>query len=362
MRIASLATLRFMLAFAALASVAAFASADGGAPIVDATVVPSVATVGDRLTLRLRVERQSGTDVEYPDVPAAVAPLAVLSSATTEEREEQGRLVQEYYYIVAAFETGALGVPQLPFQYSTASGESGIVWSDSLTITIESVMPDTLSEGPADPRDIKPPVDLPRRVWPFVVAAAVAAAAFAGLYYLRRWWLSRKRGPKEEPPAEPVVPKRAAHLVALERLAALQADDPAGRGDVIGFYVRVTEIVRFYVRDRFAVDAIDMTTAELAPAMDLARIGREEIEWTVNFLSRADLAKFARHAPGVDEAASDLMGAREFVERTRFMGDEEDETGEGEPGTDDGAGDGESSRGDANGPLRDDADGKGDEL
>ncbi len=305
----------FVLAMLVAAPTAIFAQG----PSVRASIEPATATVGDRLTLRIQVETPEGTDVEFPDVPAEVAPLVVLSSVVAAPRDENGMTVEDRYYIVAAFETGALGIPQLPFAYGTASGDSGVVWTDSLPIVIASVIPDTLAEEDSGPRDIKPPVALPRRVWPFIVAALAVGAALVGLHYLRKWWFGRKRKPREEKPIVPVVPKRAAHLVALKRLAALGDDDPAGRGDIVGFYVRVTEIVRFYIRDRFAVDAIDMTTAELAPSMERARIDADETIWAVRFLSHADLAKFAKHTPTVERAGDDLRDAREFVERTRFL-------------------------------------------
>lgn len=298
------------------------AAACGQGPSVEASLAPLTATVGGRLTLRLRLEHAEGTSVVFPDVPSAVAPLVVLSSATAGPFEEDGRVVEERYYVMAAFETGALGIPQLPFEYGAASGDSGVAWTDSLSFTIESVIPDTLPEEERGPRDIKPPVELPRRVWPFILTAALVAAAALAAWYFRKWWLSRTRPVTDETPVEPVVPRRAAHLVALQRLDALAADDPAGRGDVTRFYVRVTEIVRLYLRDRFAVDAIDMTTTELAPAMDGARIERAEIEWAVRFLSHADLAKFAKHTPTAERAHEDLREARDFVERTRFLGED----------------------------------------
>lgn len=316
-----------LLAATALLTVLATAAVAQG-PVVDVSVDPPVATVGDRMTLTVRVEVPDGTSVEYPDVASEVAPLAVLSSVTTGQHEEGEGVVEELYYVLAAFETGALGIPQLPFAYKSDSGDSGIVWTDSLTVEIESVIPDTLKEQDKAPRDIKPPVDLPVHVWPYILAAALVCSALAGLYYLRKWWLSRKRKPALEKPMEPVVPRRAAHLVALERLVALEVDDPAGRGDIVGFYVRATEIVRLYIRDRFAVDAIDMTTSELARAMERARMDREETDWAVRFLSRADLAKFAKHTPGVEKTVEDLHEAREFVERTRFMGEDSGESAE----------------------------------
>ena len=299
------------------------ASATGAAPVtVTVAVEPAVATVGDRLHYSLVLDSAEGVEVGMPDVVADLAPFEVLDVMLSEAELVDGRLVERRDYMVAAFETGELYVPSLEFAYVTADGDSGIATSDSLAVTIESVLPEVREDQQVGPKDIKPPLDIPRRIWPYIVVVLAAAAIVTGLYFLRRWLRGRKAGPVEEKVEEPPVPRIAAHIVALERLETLGRDDPIGRGDVPGFYVRVTEIVRLYLRDRFGVDAIDMTTSELPAAMREARIEEGEIEWSGTYLVHADLAKFAKHVPSEERARSDFGEAREFVERTRLRGNE----------------------------------------
>lgn len=309
----------------------AAAGSDGPPVRVFATVEPDTATIGDRLRLRVRVEHHQGVEVAAPDIGAAIAPLEILEGASLPPVERDGLVIEERVLVVAAFETGIHAVPSLTFRYVGAAGDTGSVRTDSTFVTVVSVLP--MDEEELAPRDIKPPVELPRRIWPFVLAAAVAAALLLGHRYLRAWWRGRRR-PAEKEVEEPAVPPRAAHLVALERLEALRRDDPIGRGEIEGFYVRVTDIVRRYIRDRFAVDAIDMTTAELRPAMLSARIEPGEVDRTVEYLAHADLAKFAKLHPDAARAEVDLGEALDFVERTRFRGGEEP-GGPGEAAADD---------------------------
>jgi len=284
-----------------------------GAPLGDAqaqpvriemSVEPAVATVGDRLHLRIDVDRANGVAVAFPDVVADVTPFDVLDAVIAEPVPGSDRMIERRDYIIAAFETGDLHVPALAFEYVTADGDTGVAFGESLSVRIESVLPEVREDEEVGPKDIKPPVELPRRVRPFIIAALVAAAAAAAFYFARRWLLRLPSEPVPEVMEEPAVPRIAAHVVAIERLDAL-----------------ATEIIRLYLRDRFGVDAIDMTTSEMPPAMRKARIDESEIGWSEGFLIHADLAKFARHVPSEARARSDFMEAREFVERTRLRGE-----------------------------------------
>jgi len=288
---------------------------------ITASVEPSVATVGDRLHLRIDVDRANGVTVVLPDVVTGVAPFEVMDALIAEPVSGAGRTVERRDYILVAFETGELYVPALAFEYVTADGDTGVALGESLAVTIESVLPEVHEDEEVGPRDIKPPIELPRRVWPVIVAVLAVAVAAAAFYLVRKWLQGRTSEPAEETVEEPPVPRIAAHVVAIERLDALERDDPIGRGEIQRFYVRATEIVRLYLRDRFGVDAIDMTTHELPPAMSAARIDKDEIGWSEGFLLHADLAKFARHVPSEERARIDFGEAREFIERTRLRGE-----------------------------------------
>ncbi|MBM3307364.1 MAG: hypothetical protein FJY74_03475 [Candidatus Eisenbacteria bacterium] len=296
------------------------ASASAAPPVVRASVAPDAATVGDRLTLTLSVARDADAVAVFPNVGESIGPFDVLSSVVAPVAPEGERATERRDYVIAAFRTGSLAVPPLPFLVISASGETLSVLTDSVVVAVASVLPDTAGAAGIEPRDIRPPVSLPREIWPFVVAAAAAVGAYVAYRYLRRRRLRRKAGPAR-PGREPAVAPEAAHVAAFERLAALERAGLPARGEFARFYDGLSDILRLYLGDRFGVRAIDMTTDEVAPAMERAGIADEDVAWTVRFLSHADLAKFAKLAPTVERANDDFAAAREFVERTRFRGE-----------------------------------------
>ena len=71
------------------------------------SVEPAVATIGDRLHLRIDVDRANGVAVAFPDVVTGVAPFEVLDAVIAESAPGSERTVERRDYIIAAFETVA---------------------------------------------------------------------------------------------------------------------------------------------------------------------------------------------------------------------------------------------------------------
>jgi len=287
-------------------------------PEVLGSIAPSKATVGDRVRATLSVARDSTVSVEFPGVARSVGPFEVVDVVAYPEEPLAGRILERRDYVLVPFETGELRLPGLPFAWTDQSGEAGTVVSDTLYVFVESVLVDTAAAGSLELRDIKPPFELPRRVWPYIVGAAILAATAVGGRLLRRWLRARSQAPDVSTEEVARARRAAAHRVAFERLRALEEEDLPGRGEIERFYVELTDVLRRYLGDRFGVDAIDHTTAELPPLLFEAGVRADELDWTLALLSLADLSKFAREHPDAERARGDLGDVREFVDKTRF--------------------------------------------
>ncbi len=161
-------------------------------------------------------------------------------------------------------------------------------------------------------RSLAPQVPLVVRSWRLLwwISGALAAAglALAGWIAWKRW-----RG---RPVAFVGAPPLPPHVRFERRLGELAAERLPQRGRKRDYFFRLSEIVREYLGAVFAVNALDLTTSELAEALShrSAAIDRAAL---LRWCERADVVKFARHEPSEEECDEALRYARELAEATR---------------------------------------------
>ena len=207
---------------------------------------------------------------------------------------------------LVAWDAGPVEVPAMEVKATLADGTEATVTLPAVTVDLASLVGDDtpLTELASD---IRGPVDIETGRWTWwavAAAAAVAALAFT-------WWL-RSRG--AAPPPQPPLPPAEWARRELDRL---DADDLPRRGDVDGFFVRLSTIVRTYIEGRFAIAAPDRTTQEfLREASAHPDLAGERSRELGAFLRTADMVKFAAARPPEDTCAAAMRAMRAFVEST----------------------------------------------
>lgn len=145
--------------------------------------------------------------------------------------------------------------------------------------------------------------------WVLGVAAALLLMGLSG-YIIAR---NRPKIVVEPPPPPP----RPAHEVAFEKLDALRRSGLLEAGEVMGFYVRLSEAVREYVGNRYGFNGLDMTTEEILEAMGSARLPASLGDnFLPHLLYQADLVKFAKAAPSLEEPREALEDGYRLVRAT----------------------------------------------
>lgn len=150
--------------------------------------------------------------------------------------------------------------------------------------------------------------------WLWILLSLVAIGVFVA------WW--KIYGPKKikqvlERKPEPKLP---AFMVALQGLKQLQSEHLCEKGLEKDYYTRLTEILRVYMQDRFAINAMEMTSTEIVSALE-ALPSREAVSPAEmrKVLSMADFVKFAKVRPLPEDNIKVYNAAVRFVEDTKVV-------------------------------------------
>lgn len=261
----------------------------------------AVMTTAESALLRLELECAETDSVEFPDLDEGVGGFAVIRSQSLPDRLGQaGTAVRGREYVLQPFLPGDYEIPAL----TVVRNGTDEIASEPLTVVVESVIED--AESPAL-RDIADPIDVPVPWWWWAVGVPLLVAVLAGA----AWWLRRRRMRQLEPR---VVPP---HEAALNALDALLGEDLLARGEFKSFYMRLSDIVRHYIENRFGLHAPERTTEEfLAELTDSPEIRGDHQRLLRRFLQEADMVKFAKVVPGSGETGASVDAARSFIEQT----------------------------------------------
>jgi len=149
--------------------------------------------------------------------------------------------------------------------------------------------------------EIAPPVD-----YSFVPTWMILLASFVGLCLIGLivWFFTRKRKP-EQPPKLP-------REIALEKLESISGEIETTNPYL--FSIRVSDILRRYVTNQYALPVTRQTSVEFLTALAKSSpFSTNEKSLLEDFLNRCDLIKFARYE--ATSADSRLL----LEEATRFV-------------------------------------------
>ncbi|MGE0158135.1 MAG: BatD family protein [Gemmatimonadales bacterium] len=255
-------------------------------------------TVGDRITMTVRVEHPPGATVVWPD-SVDLSPFEVLESHTDTARSSAT-------FTLTAFELGMLEIPSLEVVVEAPDGGEETVSTSPFAVEVASVGADESG----DIRDIRGPLGLPMSALRMALLVLLPLLLAALLFVVAR----RLRARKETSPRPAIGPlPRPPHEIALEALAALGGSGLLERGEVKQLHIEASDILRTYVEARFHVDALEMTTHEVLGGLERDGVEPRFRDGLRAFLEQCDLVKFAKVRPDADASRQLLELGRRLV-------------------------------------------------
>lgn len=301
------------------------ASSTSAAPIAyRVRVSPDTVTVGDEFRVAVFVDASAGAEIELVVSPDSLGRYQTVGatrvyppdSAGSNGAGSDGAGSSESHRAVAtmvAWTTGAQDSARATVRVSI--GDSIVSRSIRVPLPfVRSVLPaDTSQHRPKAAKDVYGPAGDWR------VAALLAVAALLTLVLLFLVFRAVRRWLRREP--APVDPREA----AVERLERARAAGLAEAGEWKAFYTEVSGALRDFAASTDTWFGAELTTAELVARMRQEEVPDEDVRPLAEVLRTADLAKFARHAPGIDRARADWAAARAWVDAFDWEPPEEED-------------------------------------
>jgi hypothetical protein len=278
---------------------------------VQASVDQAEVSIGDRIRYTIAVTAAADVEVEIPLLGDQIGDFIVTDFGELPAQKKADQRVTSRWYMLSIFKTGEHLLPGPTVLYRQPGADRQRIDGNDVTITVISLLAQAeQSEAVHTIRDIKPPEQLPFDWLPYGVLAAIVLAVSglgAGVFF----YLNRPPAPRHPPPPP-------AHEIALEGLRRLRAQRLIEKKEFESYYVTLSAIVRTYLEDGLHLRAPEMTTEEfLSVVSQDLRLDPSQRERLDEFLSQADLVKFARHVPGLGEGEAAYEAARRFIEDTR---------------------------------------------
>lgn len=283
-----------------------FFSADIHAQTVRTNTDTDSLRIGDTFRYSLIIQQdQEYQKIEFPDSTSFPASVELIDRQQFKLSEFADSLIYNLQY----FGNEDLNIPGMPVTFYSED--------DTIRVRTEPVLlyfKSVVAEGDTTLKPMKPNFSFSRPWWPWILVGLVLAAFLI-------WWHKFREEPKEAEP-EPQVEIKPFYnpIKELEKslLSIKKESDIAETKNFKLFYSEVGDAIRTYFEELYNIPALESTSTELLRYLDAYGVDDTMTEKTRIILRKADLVKFAKFTPSLDDAWETFDHAIEFMERAKL--------------------------------------------
>ncbi len=277
---------------------------------VNASVDSQSVSIGDWIHYSVNVKYPSSTPIGFPTFKDTIGVFEIVQQDSLLKTELNGEVELKKNFIIAKYDAGNYNVQPFAVQYKDIGGKIHSVFSNPIPIEIRGVAVDTSLAI----KDIKPQLTVPMSAEEIALYISVVLALVGAGYGIYYYIQQKKKKAGLIVDVKPIIPP---HLLALIQLEELEAKRLWQSGEIKAFYSEATEIVRRYFELRYGFIALEMTTGEVMEQLEKFKLEKNNISSIHQFLSSADLVKFAKYQPIASENDQVIGQARSIIEQTK---------------------------------------------
>ncbi|MFM2224138.1 MAG: hypothetical protein RJA07_340 [Bacteroidota bacterium] len=265
-------------------------------------------TIGDHIVVNLQLNNPKHLPVVWADLNTDTSSHFEILGASKIDTTINGFSQKAVY---TNFDSGNYTFPAFTF-YINNNNKIDTLTTQPFSLHFKGIAVDTLK----DIRTIKKPLDIPytfREYLPYIIVIWLAlAAVLAILFY---FLVIRKRKLKQQNAIPEIY--YTPYQKAMMKLDELEKQNLPMKDEIKLYYTTLTDILREYLETQYKIAALESTTDELMERLKYSSIDAASRMQLFELLSSADMVKFAKAKPGINEHEAALISARKFIEQTK---------------------------------------------
>ena len=288
---------------------------------VEATIDSLQLLIGEQAKIKLQVSMDANQKLRLPllrDTLVTGVEILDVAKPDTQLLNNDKRWLISQEYTITSFDSALYYLPPFEVLVNDQAYRSKALALKVYSIPVDTLHPDQFF-GPKDIREV--PI-----TWNDLAPLVYSALAMLILGAAAVFFIIRYRDNKPIIKIIKIEPKLPPHQLAMKKIEEIKADKMARANDPKKYYTELTEVIRMYIRERFGFNAMEMTSAEIIER--LLQEDKESVKDLRTLFETADLVKFAKHAPLMNENDMNLVNAVDFINQTKV---EEDPNAKKEP-------------------------------
>jgi len=271
--------------------------------------------IGDQVNFSVMIDQPADIKVTLPFFrDSLIKNIEILSGPALDSSEISGNKIRiTEKYLVTSFDSGFYRIDPVFAEIADSKGLKRY-YSDYSYLEVARV-----KIAPADTSakifDISAPYRAPLtlgEILPWVLLALLVSAI---IWLIVKLIIKLRRAKKED-----IVPAitEPAHIIAFRELEKLQNEKLWQNGETKKYYIRLTEIIRQYLENRFGVNSLELTTSETLETLVKTGFKKDDSYNKLrSVLTGADLVKFAKYKPDPAENEWAFANSYDFVSATK---------------------------------------------
>ncbi len=275
--------------------------------------------IGDQVNLQFKVNFDPQKfRVQFPSIADTFNKYEVVERQKIDTSNQRDFISLTQNNVITNFDSGVWVIPSQPFLITPLDGTNAYeILSDSIAIKVNTVAVDTS-------KPIKPIFDIiaAKKSWwdeyKFWIYLLLGLLVLGGIIF----FLLKKLRNRDK---KPTIDKKMYVTPwdnALQKIQSLTEKELWLNGDEKEHHTQLTDIIRTYLEDVFGLDCFEKTSQEIVTDVkkylqkNKYKKRGDELEKLRNIFFIADLVKFAKSKPTIEEHEQSNEDATAFVKNT----------------------------------------------